>query len=257
MLYFLENYGFFNSWLLFSGVIFLRYAIFAGVLFVLFYYLFKRKFQTRKIDRKRLLFGQIRHEMGHSLLSALIFGVFGVLLAIAWRNGHTKMYLTITDYSYAYLAFSFAFLVIVHDTYFYWLHRLIHHPRLFTIFHRVHHRFGNPTPWAALAFHPLEAIVEILIVPIIAFLIPLHPIALFAFATWSLLWNVVGHLGYECFPTGWTEHPIGRWLNTTTHHHQHHQRANCNYSLYFNWWDRWMGTNAVDYEAQFQQMTNQ
>lgn len=40
------------------------------------------------------------------------------------------------------------------------------------------------------------------------------------------------------------------WWNTTTHHDLHHQRGRSNYGLYFTWWDRWMGTEHPDYQAE-------
>jgi len=36
----------------------------------------------------------------------------------------------------------------------------MHHKKLFRWFHLVHHQSTNPSPWAAYAFHPLEAVVE-------------------------------------------------------------------------------------------------
>ena len=50
--------------------------------------------------------------------------------------------------------------IVVHDTWFYWTHRLMHHRRLFKLFHRVHHESTNPTPWAAYCFAPLEAMAQ-------------------------------------------------------------------------------------------------
>ena len=55
--------------------------------------------------------------------------------------------------------------------------------------------------------------------------------------------NVLGHLGFELYPKGFTTHWLGKWNNTSTHHNMHHKYYNCNYGLYFNIWDRIMGTN--------------
>jgi len=43
-------------------------------------------------------------------------------------------------------------------------------------------------------------------------------------------------------------------MNTSTHHNMHHQRSNCNYGLYFNFWDRVMGTNDSRYELEFERI---
>jgi sterol desaturase/sphingolipid hydroxylase (fatty acid hydroxylase superfamily) len=61
-------------------------------------------------------------------------------------------------------------------------------------------------------------------------------------------------LGYEFFPKGWASHPITKWINTSTHHNLHHQKFLGNYSLYFNFWDRIMGTNFPQYETYFDEV---
>ncbi|MEZ4931172.1 MAG: sterol desaturase family protein [Saprospiraceae bacterium] len=135
------------------------------------------------------------------------------------------------------------------------MHRAIHQPSLFKIIHKVHHQSHNPTPWAAFSFHPLEAFLEIGFLPIIVCLLPLHPLAIVLFSLWSILFNVMGHLGYEIFPKGFTQHPIFKWFNTPTHHNLHHQRSNCNYGLYFNFWDRVMQTNHKKYHEIFDEIS--
>ena len=61
----------------------------------------------------------------------------------------------------------------------------------------------------------------------------------------------MGHLGFELFPKGFTQHRLTWWLNTSTHHNLHHQRAGYNFGLYFNYWDKIMGTNHPDYQEIF------
>ena len=56
--------------------------------------------------------------------------------------------------------------------------------------------------------------------------------------------NVISHLGYEFYPS-W----IARWFITSTHHNMHHTNARGHFMLYFNIWDRLMGTNEGGYEA--------
>jgi Delta7-sterol 5-desaturase len=42
------------------------------------------------------------------------------------------------------------------------------------------------------------------------------------------------------------DHPLGRRLNTSIYHNQHHESFHGNYSLYFTFWDRWCGTLRED-----------
>ncbi|MEO6316932.1 MAG: sterol desaturase family protein [Chitinophagaceae bacterium] len=141
---------------------------------------------------------------------------------------------------------------IIHDTYFYWTHRLMHHKKLFRLFHLVHHHSTNPSPWAAYSFHPLEAVVEAGIFAVFLFIIPVHPLHFYIFFFFMIVYNVYGHLGYELYPKGFSRHWLGKWVNTSVSHNQHHQYFKGNYGLYFTFWDRLMGTIRNDYEKQFE-----
>ena len=255
MHFLVDQFGWIPAGVLSALFIFLRYALMAGLGYAIFYVWQRRAFLHRKIQQKVPNWAIMRHEISHSLVSAAIFalvalGIYGMRL-----QGWSKVYWEVSDYPLWYLPLSFVFLVVLHDAYFYWMHRALHHPKLFRIFHRVHHQSHNPTPWASLAFHPWEALAEIAILPILVLLVPFHPIALLAFASWSLIWNIIGHLGYELFPAGWVDHPIFKWINTSTHHNLNHKCGQGNYGLYFNWWDHWMGTNRPEYQERFRTIT--
>lgn len=252
MFYLIEKFGLLNGYMIGVVAVFLRYALFAGSAFLVFYVLGKQNFSKYKIQQRYPKTARILHEIQHSAYTALVFGLMGVGIYFLKSAGYTSIYTDVKEYGWWYLIGSFFFLTFLHDTYFYWTHRFMHHRNVFPLLHKVHHVSNNPTPWASLSFHPLEAIVEIGIVPIAILFIPFHPLVLFLFAIWSLFFNVMGHLGYELFPKGFVNHPIGRWLNTSTHHNMHHARSNCNYGLYYNFWDTMMGTNAPDYKEKFE-----
>ena len=67
--------------------------------------------------------------------------------------------------------------------------------------------------------------------------------------------NVLGHTGYEFFPPWLMNTPLKWFFNTPTNHAMHHEKLRGNYGLYFNLWDRLMGTNHADYEARFREVT--
>jgi lathosterol oxidase len=73
--------------------------------------------------------------------------------------------------------------------------------------------------------------------------------------TWQIAFNVLGHCGYEIFPRWFLGSGAGRFLNTPTHHAMHHEKVGANYGLYFNVWDRLLGTNHPDYERRFAKVT--
>ena len=81
-------------------------------------------------------------------------------------------------------------------------------------------------------------------------------VVLFVFFVISLLYNVYGHLGFELYPAGWNRHWLGRWMNTSVAHNQHHHHFKGNYGLYFMFWDRWMGTVRQDYDASFSELSS-
>ena len=103
-----------------------------------------------------------------------------------------------------------------------------------------------------MAFHPLESVIEGSVIVLIAFLFPVHPLAIGVFLLFMMIYNVYGHLGYELYPKDFATSPIGKWINTSVSHNQHHQTFRGNYGLYFLWWDRWMGTIDPAYEKMFE-----
>lgn len=227
----------------------LRYFLVATPAFVLFYVIFKKKWQTSKIQEKFPRQKDYLREVGFSIATIIIFAIIGLIVfASPLRHYHLK-YDDIAEFGWGYWTLSIVLMIILHDTYFYWTHRAMHHPKLYKHFHLVHHKSVNPSPWAAYAFHPLEGIVEAGVIFPIAFFIPFHATALMVFLIFMMVYNVYGHLGWELYPKGFNNHPIGKWLNTSVNHNQHHKFFEGNYGLYFLFWDRAMGTLRSDYDA--------
>jgi Delta7-sterol 5-desaturase len=234
-----------------------NYLLIAGIAFVLSYIIYKKALSSRKIQERFPLRADYRREVWYSMLSMIIFTLFPTILLLNPNiKPHTTFYEDINQYSTAYFIFAFFLMTIMHDTYFYWTHRLIHHPFLFKIVHLVHHKSTNPSPWAAYAFHPFEAIVNAGIFAVILFTIPVHGWHLFLFFVLSLTYNVYGHLGYELYPQGFNKHWFGKWINTSVTHNMHHKHFDGNYGLYFLFWDRWMGTLRKDYDDSFEKVTS-
>src|SRR5580765_5269059 len=123
--------------------------------------------------------GQVRREIGYSVITAVIFAGVGTAMSFGTQAGIFKVYLV--EDSWLYFAFTVGLLIVLQDTYFYWTHRAMHHRLLFRRMHLVHHLSRNPSPWAAYAFHPGEAIVHAAFVPMVALVIPLHQLAIFSF----------------------------------------------------------------------------
>jgi len=233
-------------------VILLRYLIIAALAFFVFYKIKRKSWSYRKIQLRFPISGDYLREILFSVVTALIFALVGYVLFMTPLRGYSQLYSNFGEFGSAYFFISIGIILLIHDTYFYWTHRLMHHPSVFKYFHKVHHLSTNPSPWAAFAFHPLEAIVEAGIIVVIAFIMPVHPLAIALFLLIMMVYNVYGHLGYELYPKGFTKTRIGKWINTSINHNQHHQYFKGNYGLYFLWWDRWMGTLRMDYDQEFE-----
>ena len=232
------------------------YAIVAGLAYLFFHVLFRQALRHRRISNEHNGARQISREILLSIQSLAIFGVVGAMIYFAAMSGWTRFYGPIDKYGWAYYVVSIVLMIVLHDAYFYWTHRLMHHRRLFKLFHRAHHLSISPTPWAAYSFSPLEAFVQGSIGLVIALVIPIHPSAFLPFMLWQITFNVLGHCGYEIFPNSFLRSPIGKFLNSPTHHALHHEKFKSNFSLYFNVWDRWCGTNHASYEERFDRVTS-
>jgi sterol desaturase/sphingolipid hydroxylase (fatty acid hydroxylase superfamily) len=233
-----------------------RYLLVAGLFFLFFYILFHKRIGYKKIQPRTPKQSDYVREIGYSMITIAIFGLVPLALVhVPEISQYTTLYTDITQYGWWYFFLAFPLLFIIHDTYFYWTHRLMHHKKLFKIFHLVHHKSTNPSPWAAYAFHPLEAIVEAGVFAVFLFIIPVHTLHLFIFFFLMIVYNVYGHLGYELYPNGFNKHWLGKWINTSVNHNQHHQYFKGNYGLYFTFWDRVMGTLRKDYDARFDEIT--
>ncbi len=182
---------------------------------------------------------QIRREIAWSLASALIYGAPAGLLAWGWQqHGWTRVYSDVAAYPLWWLPASVLAYLLLHDAWFYWSHRWLHRPVLFRAAHAVHHASRPPTAWAAMSFHPWEAVTGAIVIPALVLAIPIHVGALFVVLTVMTVMGVTNHMGWELFPRRLVEGRAGKWLITASHHQRHHQQYGCNYGLYFRFWDR-------------------
>lgn len=231
-----------------------KYFLLAGIPFLIFYRLFPHFFSNNKIQSRLAGNKDFLREIRHSLLTTIILAAVAMLVLRTPLRGFTQLYSDIADYPVWWVPISVLLSLVVHDTYFYWMHRTVHSPVLYRRVHLVHHKSVNPSPWASFSFHFLEGVLEGMAAPIILFLIPMHPIALIIFGFLSFGINVYGHLGFEIAPK-WLRHSfLFQILNTSTHHNLHHSKVKGNYGLYFRIWDRVMGTENPDYVNEYDQI---
>lgn len=232
----------------------IRYFLFAGVTFTVFYILFKNKFAKLKIQKLFPKNKDYYREIRYSFSTMVVFSLYAILIFRSPFSQFTQFYKNVNEHSIGYLFLSVVLAIIIHDTYFYWTHRIMHHPKLFRFFHLVHHKSTNPSPWAAYSFHPLEALVEGGVIVVVVMVLPIHPIAIGLFLLFMIAFNVYGHLGYEIFPRWLLKTKVGHLFNTSTNHNMHHHFFKGNYGLYFRFWDEIMGTTHPKYQETLNQL---
>ncbi|MGB0930485.1 MAG: sterol desaturase family protein [Chitinophagales bacterium] len=247
--------SFFDFWLRDVIHTLSRYFFFATIAFTLFYVILKRPMWFRKVQKKMPKLTDYGRDIMYSLITVTIFATIGFLTFVTFSE-YSNTYRNIDDYSMAYYVFTWVWMLILHDTWFYWAHRAMHLPFLYRHVHLVHHKSTNPSPWTAYAFHPLEAVVEVGILPLIAFTLPVHAPAIGMFFLFQIMYNVYGHLGFELYPKNFNKHWLGKWVNTSVAHNLHHEKFHGNYGLYFLFWDRAMGTLRTDYDERYEQTTS-
>ncbi|KAF8442372.1 hypothetical protein L210DRAFT_3478087 [Boletus edulis BED1] len=204
----------------------LLYFIFAGLSF-------RFIFNHDMMRHPRFLKNQIRAE----ILSSLKAFPGMTLLTLPWFQaevmGYSKLYDDVSEYGWFYLVFSVPFFLVFTDYLVYWVHRTLHHPMLYKTFHKPHHKWIIPTPFASHAFHPVDGYLQSVPYHLFIFLFPLHRwlyLALFVFVNF---WSILIHDSDMI-----TGHPLEHVINGPAHHTLHHLYFTVNYGQYFTWADR-------------------
>ncbi len=244
----------FSTWLFLITIGVLRYLVAAGALFLLVGLLIKRGRRHRKIQNRQPMPSQLRREFMYSMSTVLIFSIVTLGAFMSPLRTEMRIYTDLSDLGVGYAVVSLIAVLVLHDAYFYWTHRLMHHPVLFRVLHSTHHRSRTPSAWAAYAFSPPEALVHAAFFPLVVIWLPMHTSVVFAFMIIMVARNAAGHCGFELFPNGLTRGWC-RWSTTVTHHDLHHLKGKGNYGLYFMWWDWLMNTAVAHYEAAFDRVT--
>tara|TARA_R100001369_G_scaffold29172_4_gene52735 strand:- start:224548 stop:225309 length:762 start_codon:yes stop_codon:yes gene_type:complete len=230
--------------LIFFLILVLRYFLAAGLFYHHYYIKNKEKFQSKKLSKRPYKKGQLKKEIKWSLISSIIFAITGSLLFFLYKHGYTQIYVEFSINDLWYFPFSLVVVLLIHETYYYWIHRWMHSPSIYRRVHKVHHDSLTPSPWTAFSFHPWEAVMEALILPIILISIPLHFSAVVFYLMFMTISSVINHLDIEIYSEKLQKSFFGKVFIGATHHHFHHSEFNTNYGLYFTFWDQWMNTES-------------
>jgi lathosterol oxidase len=177
---------------------------------------------------------QIRAEMWTSVWSGCIMAGMTAPIEVAVIYGYSKVYSNIDDHplGIAYLPISMVMFFVFTDSTIYWIHRGLHHRKLYWI-HKLHHRYKHTTPWSAFSFHPLDGWSQGSPYHMFVFLFPMHKLLYFGVLFMVGLWTMNIH---DRFTFDW----FG--VNGAAHHTIHHTKFHYNYGQYTVFWDRVFGT---------------
>lgn len=246
---------FFAATLVMFLVVVGRYFLIAG-LFQFWFHCFRVKnWESRSLARKKTDRKQFIREVKWSMITSLLFAFAGSFTAILWQKGYIKLYDELNQYPLWYLPLSLLISMLIHETYYYWLHRWMHKPKVFKLLHKVHHDSNTTSAWTAFSFHPLEGLLQALILPLTLMVLPMHIYVLLFQLTLMTFSSVINHLEIETYPANFHRHVIGKWLIGATHHSMHHKQFKYNFGLYFTFWDKWKRTESPGFNALFEEKT--
>ncbi len=137
--------------------------------------------------------------------------------------------------------------IVLIDAMTYWKHRLLH-TKLFFPFHKHHHTFRDPTPFAGFAVGPVETVLTfwpllLIIIPEAKHFAPLYFTAIISF----VLLNLYLHSGIH---SKLLEAILPKiLLNSSAWHNIHHSDVNANFGEVSYFWDKVCKTTLADMKA--------
>ncbi len=187
---------------------------------------------------------QVRRDLIQSVVS--LANISG-LLALGWWSNELGIGFKLQHMSVGNTILSFVGSMVLYDTWFYWLHRLLHVKPFYRIIHRWHHLTTAPVAWSNNSDTFLDNCVLQSYWLVAHLILPISPVVLLAHKILDQITGTIGHSGYEhggalCWPPS----PFV----SVTHHDQHHRYFRCNYSTHFTLWDRMMGTLHQHHDAE-------
>ena len=137
--------------------------------------------------------------------------------------------------------------MFLHESYYYFMHRFMHKPKIYRFIHKTHHDSIIPSPFTAFSFHPVEGVLQAAVLPLLLLFIPIHYYVLIVYLFIMTFSSIINHLDIEIYPKDFNKHAIGKWIIGATHHSLHHSQFKYNFGLYFTFWDKFFKTESPDY----------
>jgi len=217
----------FGGWFLYFSMASLSYL-----------FLFDKSLKQHKL----YLPNQIQQEIAVAMKSIPVMAIPSSFIFLAEVRGWSKLYEPFEAYGgILYIIGTIPIYLFFTDTGIYWIHKFLHHPRLYGPIHKLHHKWIVSTPFASHAFHPVDGFLQSLPYHIYVFLIPLNKYVYLMLFFFVNMWTISIHDNVHIY--------AGKILNGAEHHTVHHRQYYFNYGQYFTFWDRVCGTHKLPGKA--------
>jgi len=191
-------------------------------------------FYKTYLQHPKFLANQIRKEISLTMYAMPVMAIFTAPWFLTEVRGYSRLYMQPDKYGWFYFAFQFPLFLVFTDGLIYYIHRLLHHPSIYKTYHKPHHRWIVPTPFASHAFHPLDGYSQSVPYHLFPFIFPLQKFAYLALFVFINVWTILIHDGEYI-----ASHPL---INGAANHAHHHLHFNYNYGQFFTFFDRLGGT---------------
>ncbi len=188
---------------------------------------------------------EVRRQTTNVLLLVTNYGFLYIVgLLFLWRLTSLQVHL-LFDLSSSSVLWAVPLGVMLLDLGSYLRHRLMHWRWLWLV-HRVHHSDEQMNWTTEFRFHPIEALVTLIVQSCVVLLFGIPPAALALYALISLAVGCWQHA--NVIQPAWLDRVLGWFLVTPSLHRVHHQidalMLGTNFGVVFPWWDQIMGTYA-------------
>jgi len=222
------------------------YWITAGTWHFVIYNVLREKLFTSK-GRPLPTADTLVDQMSLAQSSLFVYAALPILSEFFIENKLTKVYYSIEEIGgwTNYALFFILYLVLV-EVGIYWMHRTLHENKfLYKYVHALHHKYNKATtltPWASIAFNPLDGILQASPYVIFLFFIPVHYFTHVFLLFFSGVWATNIHDSLW----GDTEPIMGSKYHTVHHTHYHY-----NYGQFFIFCDYIFGSYRAPEKSKF------
>lgn len=239
-------------------VSFAFYFLIGGFLHWYFYVSRRSEAREWKIQPDKWLSPELeRHEILTGSVSLFLTATFSAFLACYIYNGNpSTVYYQFDEFGWSWFFAQFPVVFIYSEYTTYIMHRMYHTPFLYKHFHKLHHKYKQPTAFSVTAIHPFEIMHVQLTMCLPLFTFPVHWVPFYAIALYSYYHGIIDHSGIKFRAQWWQP-----WQPHAEFHDQHHEFFHCNFGFNMTLWDKLHGTmrkpNRVYTEETFHGMNPQ